>query len=91
MGTRRIQEDQDCYLGVNHGSITGHQTPFILYVDSSDAQLVGLLVQVNPNMKEEKNISNFSWKINPTQLNYSITDKKLLCIMESLKHFNNII
>ena len=71
------------YLDINH--------PFIPNMDSSDTQLGGLLVQVNPNTKVEKTISTFSWKLNLAQLNYLIMDKELLGIAESLNHFHNII
>ena len=67
------------YPDVNH--------PFILYTDLSDIQLGGLLVQVDPNTKEE----DYLRKLNPTQLIHSVMENELLSISESLKHFHNII
>ena len=64
---------------------------FILYTDSSETQIKGLLVQVNPSTNEVRTLSTFSWKLNMAQLNYPVMDKDLLGIMESLKHFHNII
>ena len=70
------------YLDINH--------PFIPYTDSNDTQLGGFLVLVNPNTKEEKTISNFFLGNSIQCLNYPITDKELISIMESLKHIHNI-
>lgn len=86
-----LQEDQGvifesimlAYLDISYS--------LILYTDSSDTQLEGMLVQVNPNTKEEKTFSTFSWKLNPAQLNYPATDNKPLGFVGSLKHFHNII
>ena len=64
--------------------------PFIQYTDSSDTQLWGLLLQVDLNTKEEKTISSFSQRLNPAQISYSVMEKELLSIVESLKHFHNI-
>ena len=36
-------------------------------------------------------VSTFSQKLNESQINYPITDEELLGIVESLKHFRNII
>ena len=58
-------------------------------MDSSDTQLEGLLVEVILNTKEEKSISTFSKKLNMAHLNCPNED--LLGILESLKHFCNII
>ena len=49
------------------------------------------MVQVDPCTNEERIISSFSQKLNEAQQYYPVTDKELLCIVESLKHFHNII
>ena len=59
--------------------------PFDLHTDSSDYQLGSVLSQ------DDKPIAFFSSKINATQLNYTVIDKELLGITESLKHFRHIL
>ena len=58
--------------------------PFDLHTDSSDYQLGGVLSQ------DDKPIAFFSRKLNAAQLNYTVTDKELLGITESLKYFRHI-
>ena len=59
--------------------------PFDLHTDSSDYQLGSVLSQ------DDKPIAFFSRKLNTAQLNYTVTDKELLGITESLKHFRHIL
>ena len=59
--------------------------PFDLHTDSRDYQLRGVLSQ------DDKPIAFFSRKLNAAQLNYTVIDKELLGITESLKHFRHIL
>ena len=59
--------------------------PFDLHTDASDYQIGSVLSQ------DDKPIAFFSRKLNAAQLNYTVTDKELLGITESLKHFRHIL
>ena len=59
--------------------------PFDFHTDFSDYQLGSV------HFQDDKQIVFFSRKLNSTQLNYTVTDKKLLGITESLKHFRHIL
>ena len=58
---------------------------FILHTDASDLQIGGVLSQ------QGKPIGFFSKKFNAAQRKYTVTQRELLAIVESLKHFRNII
>ena len=70
------------YLDINQ--------PFILYMDSSNTHLEGLLVHVEPNTNERKH-QNLFLKTLSAELNYPVTYKELLGIAKPLKCFHNII
>ncbi|KAL7465162.1 hypothetical protein ACHAXS_005488 [Conticribra weissflogii] len=59
--------------------------PFVLYTDASDYAISGILTQDN------QTISCFSKKLSGPQLKYTVTDKELLAVYESLKFNHNII
>ena len=59
--------------------------PFDLHTDSNDYQLDSILSQ------DDTPIAFFSRKLNSVQLNNTVTDKELLGITESLKHFRHIL
>ena len=59
--------------------------PFEIYTDASDYQL-GLVIT-----QEERPIAFFSRKLNKAQKNYTVTEKELLAIVETLKEFRNIL
>ena len=58
---------------------------FTLHTDASDLQIGGVLSQ------EGKPIGFFSKKFNPAQRKYTVTQRELLAIVETLKHFRNTI
>ena len=58
---------------------------FTLHTDASDVQIGGVLSQ------EGKPLGFFSKKSNTAQRKYTVTQRELLAIVESLKHFRNII
>lgn len=58
---------------------------FIVNTDASNFQIAGVVSQ------EEKPIAYFSRKFNTAQRKYTVTEKELLAIVETLKHFRNIL
>jgi transposase InsO family protein len=62
-----------------------HKLPFTIEVDASDQGLGAVLFQ------KDKIIGFYSHKFNKSQLNYTVTEKELLAIIESLAHFRRII
>ena len=58
---------------------------FEVYTDSSDYQLVGVIVQNGPPL------TFYSRKLRGTQLNYTVTKKELLGVVETLKEFRCIL
>ena len=58
---------------------------FTLHTDASDVQIGGELSQ------EGRPIGFFSKKFNVAQQKYTVTQRELLAIVETLKHFRNII
>ena len=59
--------------------------PFDIHTDSSDYQLNKEFSQ------DDKPIVFFSHKLNSAQLNYTVTDKELVGMTESLKYFRHIL
>ena len=59
--------------------------PFEIHTDASDYQLGSVVSQDN------KPIAFFSRKLNKAQRNYTVTEKELLAIVETLKEFRNIL
>ncbi len=57
--------------------------PFEIYTDASDYQL-GLVIT-----QKERPIAFFSRKLNAAQKNYTVTEKELLAIVETLKEYRN--
>jgi hypothetical protein len=59
--------------------------PFEIHTDASKTQLGAVISQGG------KPIAFFSRKLNSAQLNYTVTEKELLSIVETLKEFRNIL
>ena len=51
----------------------------MIYTDSSDRQLGGIITQDN------KPLAFYSRKLNLSQINYTVSEKELLSIVETLK------
>ena len=66
-------------------SFPDYTKPFHLYTDSSDYQLGAVLMQ------ENKPIAFYSRKLTPTQQKYSVGEKEMLSIVETLGEFCNIL
>ena len=58
---------------------------FEVYTDSSDKQLGGVIVQ------EGRPLAFYSRKLRGPQLNYTVTEKELLGVVETLKEFRSIL
>jgi hypothetical protein len=59
--------------------------PFIIHTDASHTQLGAVISQDN------KPIAFYSRKLNPTQTRYTVTERELLSIVDTLKEFRNIL
>jgi hypothetical protein len=59
--------------------------PFIIYSDSSDNQIGGIMTQ------DGKPLGFFSKKLNETQKRYPVTEQELLGITETLKYFRYML
>ncbi|MGH3055234.1 MAG: RNase H-like domain-containing protein, partial [Gaiellaceae bacterium] len=59
--------------------------PFHIYTDASDAQLGSVIMQ------DEKPIAFYSRKLTPTQRRYTVMERELLSIIETLKEYRGIL
>ncbi len=59
---------------------------FHIFPDASSKHAMGAVL-----VQEDKTVSTFSRKFNEAQLKYTVTEQELLAILESCKHFKNII
>jgi hypothetical protein len=59
---------------------------FHIFPDTSSKHAMGAVL-----VQEGKTVSTFSIKFNEAQLKYTVTEQELLMILESSKHFKNII
>ena len=58
---------------------------FIIHTDDSKVPLEAVISQ------DDNPIAFYSRKLNPTQVNYTTTERELLSIVKSLKEFQNIL
>ena len=58
---------------------------FEIYTDSSDKQLGGVITQ------KGRPLAFYSRKLRGAQLNYTVTEKELLGVVETLKEFRGIL
>ena len=59
--------------------------PFEIHTDASKLQLGSVISQ------KGKPFAFYSWKLNPTQVNYTTTERELFSIVETLKECRNIL
>ena len=62
-----------------------HNKPFHIYTDASDVQLGSVIFQ------EGKPIAFYTRKLNSAQKNYTVGEKELLSVVETLKEFRNLL
>ena len=61
-------------------------TPFVIHMDASKVQLGAVIGKDNKPL-----IAFYSRKLNPTEVNYTTTERELLYIVETLMEFRNIL
>ena len=59
--------------------------PFEIYTDASDFQLGSVLIQNN------RPLAFYSRKLTPTQQDYTVGERELLCIIETLREFRDML
>mgnify|MGYP003331871839 CR=1 FL=1 len=64
---------------------TDHNKPFHVFCDASDLQLASAIIQ------DKKLVAFFSCKLNTAQHNYTVGEKELLSILETLKEYHSML
>ena len=62
-----------------------HNKPFHVFCDASDLQLGAAIIQ------DKKPVAFFSRKLNTAQRNYTVGEKELLSIVETLKEYRSML
>ena len=62
-----------------------HNKPFHVFCDASDLQLGAAIIQ------DKKPVAFFSRKLNAAQRNYTVGEKELLSIVETLKEYRSML
>jgi len=66
-----------------------HEMPFVIQTDASNHGLSGVLLQLHGNLW--KPIAFFSRKLTKTESKYSATEREMLAVRDSYRHFVNTV
>jgi transposase InsO family protein len=85
-----FQEVKSALANATAVSFADFNKPFELFTDASNIALAGVLQQRDKN-NIPRPIRFFSRKLSPAEVNYSVFDRELLGVVESVKHFQHYL
>lgn len=89
-GERAFRETKKIIENVTYRTQPDFSKEFILITDASAIAIGAILAQKNQRGKEEM-IASYSYKLNETQKNYSVTDRELLAVIKGTEHFRHYL
>ena len=80
-----ISTNENNHLQGDHPRLSGFLKKFTIHTDASDVQLGAVIMQAG------KPLDFYSKKVSKSKINYTMTEKELLNIVENLKELQNIL